>query len=217
MFGDIRSFISEGYATAYTGLVDVLTAGFPCQPFSVCGHQQGEDDARNMWPSTIECLRIIRPRYAFMENVTGLLANGYIQQIFGDLADSGYDANWCVLGGYASDSCCEGERLWIVAAQTDSAVLESLDLSSDIFTCAEEPCRREFTRAIGAMFQQDDYTRIKRDRNAVAEGMERLKAIGNGQNPRLAAKAWGLLSSYNAQAHGEAVHRSIKCEYRKRG
>jgi DNA (cytosine-5)-methyltransferase 1 len=194
IFSDVRAFIGEGYAAAYQGMVDVVSAGFPCQPFSLSGKQQGEDDTRNMWPSTIECIRIIRPRFALLENVTGLLANEYIYTIFRELAESGYDANWCVLGGYSTDSCCDGERLWIVAAQADSAVLEGLDFSAVGFACAEEPCRREFARAVGAMLEQDDYTRVKRDRNAVAEGMERLKAIGNGQNPRLVVKAWGLLS-----------------------
>lgn len=194
IFCDIRSFIGEGYAGSYKGLVDVITAGFPCQPFSIAGKKQGEDDPRNMWPETIECVRIIQPRYVFLENVSGLLANQYIRRIFGDLAESGYDANWMVLGGYATNSCCESERLWIVASQTDSAMLESLDFSSHIFACKETPCRRQHTRAISEMLSQDDYSALKRDTNAVAEGMERLKAIGNGQVPAVVKAVWELLS-----------------------
>lgn len=194
IFCDVRAFIGEGYAASYTGMVDVLSAGFPCQPFSVSGHQQGEDDPRNMWPATIECIRIIRPRFALLENVPGLLVFDYIQRIFGDLAESGYDANWCVLGSYATDSCCNGERLWIVAAQADCTMLESLDFSKVVFACAEESLRRQHTGAICEGLSQDDYTRIKRNPDAVAEGMERLKAIGNGQNPLLVKRAWGLLA-----------------------
>lgn len=48
IFGDIRTFISEGYAAAYTGLVDCLSGGFPCQPFSTAGRRLGADDERNM-------------------------------------------------------------------------------------------------------------------------------------------------------------------------
>jgi len=73
IFSDIRAFISEGYAASYTGMVDVITAGFPCQPFSVAGKQAGENDPRNMWPQTIEAISIIRPKYVFLENVPGLL------------------------------------------------------------------------------------------------------------------------------------------------
>jgi DNA (cytosine-5)-methyltransferase 1 len=128
-----------------------------------------------------------------LENVPGLLVFDYIQRIFGDLAESGYDANWCVLGGNSTDSCCNGERLWVVASQTDSAMLESLDFSKTVLACQEEPCRRQHTGAIGSMLSQDDYTGIKRNTDAVAEGMERLKAIGNGQNPLVAARAWEFL------------------------
>jgi DNA (cytosine-5)-methyltransferase 1 len=194
VFCDIRAFIREGFAASYQGLVDVITAGFPCQPFSTSGHQRGGADERNMWPSTIECIRLIRPDSVLLENVPGLLANQYIHRIFGDLAESGYDANWCVLGGSSTDSCCDGKRLWIVASKADSSMLESLDFSKTVITCAEEPCRRQYSGAIGEMLQQDDYTGVKRNSHAVAEGMERLKAIGNGQNPLLVKRAWKLLT-----------------------
>ena len=115
IFGDIRAFISEGFAASYTGMVDVISAGFPCQPFSVAGKQQGEDDPRNMWPETIECIRIIRPRFAFMENVPGLLAHPYARRIFGDLAESGYNARWRVLSAAEMGAPHKRDRLWIVA------------------------------------------------------------------------------------------------------
>lgn len=80
--------------------------------------------------------------------------------------------------------CCgEGGRLWIVATKADSAMLESVDFFKNKFACQEEPCRRQHTRAISEMLQQDDYTELKRNPDAVAEGMEQLKAIGNGQIP----------------------------------
>jgi len=90
IFGDIRAFISEGYADAYKGMVDVVTAGFPCQPFSVAGKKAGEDDERNMWPATIDVIRRVQPRFAYLENVPGLLAHPYARRIFGDLAESGF-------------------------------------------------------------------------------------------------------------------------------
>ena len=115
IFGDIRAFISEGYASSYTGMVDVITAGFPCQPFSVAGKQQGENDPRNMWPQTIECIRIIRPRFALLENVPGLLAHPYVRRIFGDLAESGYDARWRVLSAAEVGAPHKRDRVFIVA------------------------------------------------------------------------------------------------------
>jgi len=115
IFGDIRAFIDEGYAASYQGMVDVVTAGFPCQPFSVAGKQQGEDDERNMWPQTLAVLRAVRPRFALLENVAGLLAHEYARRIFGDLAESGFDARWRLLSAAEVGAPHKRDRLWIIA------------------------------------------------------------------------------------------------------
>ena len=51
IFSDIRDFNREGYAESYQEMVDLITGGFPCQPFSVAGKQRGHGDERNMWPA----------------------------------------------------------------------------------------------------------------------------------------------------------------------
>lgn len=79
IFTDVREFIQSGAARQYRGIADVVTAGFPCQPFSVAGKQAGEEDPRNMWPETIAVIRAVQPKYAFLENVPGLLAHEYIR------------------------------------------------------------------------------------------------------------------------------------------
>ena len=201
IFGDIKTFISEGYAASYTGLVDVITAGFPCQPFSVAGGQRGEDDPRNMWPQTIECIRIIRPRFAFMENVPGLLANRYIKRIFGDLAESGYDARWCCLSASQIGAPHIRERVWLLAYPAEKR-WNVQDDSAPIKTTREclpyqfksgcgwkrETCGHSMER-VGWSFESD----IRGSDDAVAAGMDRLAAIGNGQVPAVVATAWRLL------------------------
>jgi DNA (cytosine-5)-methyltransferase 1 len=115
IFSDIKAFIGEGYAEGYRGLVGVITAGFPCQPFSVAGKQWGADDERNMWPQTLATIRAVRPRFAFLENVPGLISCGYLATILRDLAESGYDARWCVLGARHVGAPHRRDRLWILA------------------------------------------------------------------------------------------------------
>ena len=125
IYGDINTFISDGYAEAYCGMVDIVTAGFPCQPFSVASSKRtGADDSRNMWPSTMEVIRRVRPRSIFCENVPGLLASTvddaagrpvqYFGSILRDLSQARYDVRWCVLG---ADDGANGKhkrkRLWI--------------------------------------------------------------------------------------------------------
>ena len=119
IFGDIDEFIKSGAAKKYEGFVDVVTAGFPCQPFSVAGKKRGQDDERNKWPQTLECIRLIRPRYALLENVPGLLNSGYFGEILSSLAQSGFDARWIVLGADDVGAPHRRKRLWIKATSQD--------------------------------------------------------------------------------------------------
>lgn len=114
IFDDIREF-NRRYASLYTGKVDWLSGGFPCQPFSISGRRLGEADERNLWPETRDAISIIRPRYAFLENVRGLLANRYFGQILGDLAESGYDCEWDVIGASDVRAPHRRKRIWVLA------------------------------------------------------------------------------------------------------
>lgn len=69
IWNDARTFDGK----PWHGVVDIITSGFPCQPFSVAGRRRGADDERNMWPDTIRIIGEVRPRYALLENVAGLL------------------------------------------------------------------------------------------------------------------------------------------------
>ena len=116
IFGDIRHF-NAAYASLYAGKVDWLSAGFPCQPFSVAGRRAGEADERNMWPATRDAICILRPRYVFLENVPALLTHGYIGQILRDLAKMGYDASWGIVSAADSGLPHLRERLWFLAVK----------------------------------------------------------------------------------------------------
>lgn len=75
---------------------DVICGGYPCQPFSLAGGRKGTEDERHLWPYFADALRVLRPRFALMENVPGHLSMGF-GDVLGDLASIGYDAEWeCV-------------------------------------------------------------------------------------------------------------------------
>jgi len=190
IFGDIRKFLSEGYADAYQGMVDIVTGGFPCQPFSVAGEGLAENDPRNMWPETIGVIRTIRPSFALLENVTGLFNHKYIRRIFGELAEGGYDARWCALSGYSIGAPVKGERAFILAAANGINGKTWLGPLED--------------RA-GALQQRPDFKMLREvwlqainknagKHNGVADYMERGRAVGNGQIPLLLAFAYEILS-----------------------
>lgn len=193
IFGDIRAFISEGYAASYTGLVDVISGGFPCQPFSVAGNQLGADDERNMWPATLECIRIIRPKFAFLENVANLLTSGYFGTILRDLAESGYDARWRVLSVAELGAPHLRDRVWIVAHRMQKRIQ---GLRSETIQGQQGVSRRKDVRSVAHQRIRPDLSSPKlcRRRNDVADYVDRISATGNGQVPIVAATAWHLLS-----------------------
>lgn len=121
IFGDIRAFLRDGWADRYRGLVDVVTAGFPCQPFSVAGKRKACGDERNLWPETAEVLQRVQPSFALLENVPGLLsarsADGrhYFGTVLGDLAALGFNAEWCCRGADDVGAPHLRKRLWILA------------------------------------------------------------------------------------------------------
>jgi DNA (cytosine-5)-methyltransferase 1 len=96
--------------------VDVLTAGFPCQPFSVAGKQKGTTDERHLWPYIADALRILRPRFAVFENVPGLLRLG-LADVLADLAAIGFDAEWTTVRASDVGAPHRRERLFIVATR----------------------------------------------------------------------------------------------------
>ena len=119
IFGNIKTFISDWYAASYQGLVDVITGGFPCQPFSVAGKQKGADDERNMWPATAECIGIVRPRFVLLENVPGIRT--YLPVVVRDLRRLGYEVSRpLILGADDIGAPHRRKRVWIVANRADS-------------------------------------------------------------------------------------------------
>lgn len=111
IWDDVRTFNGRPWA----GLVDVVTAGFPCQPFSGAGKQLGEHDERNLWPDTLRIIREVEPEWCLLENVSRLLSNRYIRRIFADLAKGGYDYRWDCIPASAVGAPHQRDRLWIVA------------------------------------------------------------------------------------------------------
>lgn len=111
---DIREF-NERTADQYRGVVDVVTGGFPCQPFSAAGKRKGADDERNMWPPTCDTIRRVGPEWCLLENVPGLASTGYLDTVIGDLHALGYDTRWDIVSAADCGAPHRRDRQWIVA------------------------------------------------------------------------------------------------------
>jgi len=94
--------------------IDILTAGYPCQPFSNAGQRKGTDDERHIWPHIIKAISILRPKFIILENVRGHLSLGF-KEVLGDLTKNGYDAKWRVVRASDIGAPHQRARLFIIA------------------------------------------------------------------------------------------------------
>jgi DNA (cytosine-5)-methyltransferase 1 len=94
--------------------IDILTAGYPCQPFSHAGQRKGTEDARHIWPYIKQAISTLRPRVVVMENVRGHLSLGF-KEVLQELAQIGYDAKWQVVRASDVGAPHRRERIFIIA------------------------------------------------------------------------------------------------------
>ena len=118
IFSDICAFDGE----QCRGVVDIITAGFPCQPHSSAGKRQGKSDSRNLWPDTLRLIREVGPKYVLLENVRGL-ADGvdpFAAEVIGGLSEAGYDAVWGLVPAAAVGAPHLRWRWWCLAYTSDN-------------------------------------------------------------------------------------------------
>jgi DNA (cytosine-5)-methyltransferase 1 len=125
IFSDISAF--DG--TQFTGLVDIITGGFPCQPHSVAGKQRGAADERNLWPDTLRVIREVEPRYVLLENVPGLISASsdggspaYGGTVVGELASIGYSVHWQTIGADDVGAPHRRKRWWCIGVADSRSV-----------------------------------------------------------------------------------------------
>jgi DNA (cytosine-5)-methyltransferase 1 len=94
--------------------IDILTAGYPCQPFSHAGYRKGTDDERHIFPYILEAVSVLRPRWIVLENVRGHLSLG-LKDVLQGLAEHGYDARWQVIRASDVGAPHQRARLFIIA------------------------------------------------------------------------------------------------------
>jgi DNA (cytosine-5)-methyltransferase 1 len=104
--------------TIHRGQIDILTGGFPCQPYSQAGKRLGKEDDRHLWPEMLRAIREIQPRLVVGENVLGLVNwNGGLvfDEVQADLENEGYVVQPYVLPACAVNAPHRRDRVWFVA------------------------------------------------------------------------------------------------------
>ena len=111
----------------WRGKVDIISGGFPCQPHSQAGKILGKDDPRNLWPSIVQIIGEVRPRFLFLENVANI-NNTYGKEIVGNLAQMGFDAAWCVVRASDVGAPHRRARWFLLASHSNNSpeLIESI-------------------------------------------------------------------------------------------
>lgn len=103
--------------------IDLITGGFPCQPFSQAGRRQGTSDDRYLWPEMFRIIREVRPRWIIAENVAGLITwnNGMVlEQVCSDLEIEGHEVQPFIIPAVSVNAPHRRDRVWIVAYSSSS-------------------------------------------------------------------------------------------------
>lgn len=104
----------------WRGAVDLVCAGFPCQPWSAAGKQLGLQDERWLWPAIARIIGECEPRYVFLENVPDLRSKGGLVAVLRDLANLGFDAEWDLFSAAEIGANHERERIFIFGFRPDA-------------------------------------------------------------------------------------------------
>lgn len=118
-YGDITSTDF----TIHRGEIDVLTGGFPCQPFSLAGARRGTEDDRFLWPQMYRAICEISPRWIVAENVRGILTQqgGVVfERVWSDLENAGYECQAFLIPACSVGAPHRRERVWFVAHRADA-------------------------------------------------------------------------------------------------
>jgi DNA (cytosine-5)-methyltransferase 1 len=123
---DAESFtdITKTDFTKYANRIDILTGGFPCQPYSLAGKRKGKEDERHLWPEMLRAIREIQPRWVVGENVFGLInwSDGLVfHEVQTDLEAAGYEVWPYVLPAVSVNAPHRRDRVWFVAHRSGSS------------------------------------------------------------------------------------------------
>ena len=185
--------------------VDVICGGYPCQPFSVAGARKGADDPRHLWPRFADALRVLRPRVALLENVTGHLSMGF-GDVQADLASIGYDTEWDCIPAAAVGAPHRRDRLFVIATRNDRMDTNSESKSERPFNAWPSPmadphgspCERrripsggttkraiiDVSSAERSIWQSEPG--VGRVADGIPNRMDRLRGLGNAVVPQVA-------------------------------
>ena len=153
--------------------IDILTAGYPCQPFSHAGYRKGTDDARHIFPYILEAISILRPQWVILENVRGHLSLG-LKDVLQGLAEQGYNARWEIVRASDVGAPHQRARLFIIAYTDSNARTQPRRDYRSISSQGKEILNGSDRQINGSSNKNDSYTDNKyKPHNGQVQGLGR--------------------------------------------
>ncbi len=123
IYNDVKKITKERFKTDGIETPDIITGGFPCQPFSVAGKQKGTSDDRHLWPEMFRIIKAFKPRFVIGENVRGIvnIQDGVVfETVCTDLESEGYEVQPFNIPAAGVGAPHRRERIWIIASLENS-------------------------------------------------------------------------------------------------
>ena len=119
IYDDVKELNSERLSSNGHNKIDIITGGYPCQPFSIAGRQKGEQDPRHVWPEMFRLVKELRPTWVIGENVSGHIKLG-LDTVLENLESEGYSARAFSISASSIGANHQRERVWIIANSNDT-------------------------------------------------------------------------------------------------
>ena len=166
IYTDIKTFPSE----IFRDRVDIITGGYPCQPFSAAGKRLGEDDPRHLWPYIRKHVETIRPVQCFFENVEGHISLG-LSTVLSDLEEDGYRSAWGIFSAREVGAPHQRKRVYIMG-----------DSESNRLSRWAKDSEREGSKNLGERSDQDLRSQSQRSGQALADSKGKQNNIRKPRN-----------------------------------
>ena len=119
IYGDVKELNYDKLKADGIDTIDIITGGYPCQPFSVAGRKKGEEDPRHVWPEMFRLVQELRPTWVIGENVGGHIKLG-LDTVLENLESEGYSTRTFSISASSIGANHKRERVWIIANLADS-------------------------------------------------------------------------------------------------
>jgi DNA (cytosine-5)-methyltransferase 1 len=190
IYDDVREITKQKFKEDGIPFPDIITGGFPCQPFSVAGKQKGTSDDRHLWPEMFRIIKAFKPRYVIGENVRGIIniQDGVVfETVCTDLESEGYEVQPFIIPAAGVGAPHRRERVWIIAVRSNVVNTVGNDEGREISRGDEE------TRRIQEEHRTEHSTTRKSSRTSEVRNGD--NGYENMENPRRTLRSRGELGA----------------------